>query len=270
MIFTINHVTTYRYDAPMRSAVQSLRLFPSRFDGQRVISWEVKVEGGTKGGSFRDGAGDRVEGWSIRGPVSEVSISVAGQVETIDLAGVLRGHREVVHPFAYLRETTATWIDDTIDTLAKEAVAEARDNLSRAHALSHAVATAIAYTPGATDAHTTAAEALAQGEGVCQDHAHALCAAARAVGMPARYVSGYLYARDDGAPHEASHAWAEIWVEGIGWIGFDAANECCPDVNYIRLGSGLDAREAAPIKGIALGAGEEELDVTVALDAVQQ
>ena len=91
MIFTVNHVTTYRYDAPMRSAVQSLRLFPSRFDGQRTVSWEVKVEGGTRGGSFRDGAGDKIEGWSIRGPVSEVSIAVTGQVETIDLAGVLRG-----------------------------------------------------------------------------------------------------------------------------------------------------------------------------------
>ncbi|MFT3688769.1 transglutaminase family protein [Paenirhodobacter sp.] len=268
MIFTINHVTTYRYEAPMRSAVQSLRLFPSRFDGQRVIGWEVKVEGGTRGGSFRDGAGDRVEGWSVRGPVSEVSVAVTGQVETIDLAGVLRGHRELVHPFAYLRETAATWIDDAVETLAQEA--GGTDPLSRAHALSRAVSKAIAYVPGATDTHTTAAEALAQGEGVCQDHAHALCAAARAVGMPARYVSGYLYARDDGAPHEASHAWAEIWVEGIGWIGFDAANECCPDENYIRLGSGLDAREAAPIKGIALGQGEEALDVTVALDAVQQ
>lgn len=270
MIFTVNHVTTYRYEAPMRSAVQSLRLFPSRFDGQRVVSWEVKVEGGTRGGSFRDGAGDKVEGWSIRGPVSEVSIAVTGQIETLDLAGVLRGHREVVHPFAYQRETTATWIDETIEALAQEAVAGKKDNLSRAHALSHAVSEAIAYVPGKTDARTTAAEALARGEGVCQDHAHALCAAARAVGMPARYVSGYLYARDDGGAHDASHAWAEIWVEGIGWIGFDASNQCCPDANYIRLGSGLDAREAAPIKGVALGAGEEALDVTVALDAVQQ
>ena len=92
MILTVNHVTTYRYDAPMRAAVQSLRLFPSRFDGQRSIRWDVTVEGGTRGGSFRDGAGDKVEGWSMRGPVTEVSIAVAGQVETIDMAGVLRGH----------------------------------------------------------------------------------------------------------------------------------------------------------------------------------
>lgn len=270
MIFTVSHVTTYRYEVPMRAAVQSLRLFPSRFDGQRTIHWDVAVEGGVRGGSFRDGAGDKVEGWSIRGPVTEVSISVSGQVETIDNAGVLRGHREVAHPFAYLRETTATWIDDSIAALATEAAGDVTDPLSRAHRLSRAIGEAIAYTPGRTDAQTTAAEALALGEGVCQDHAQALIAAARSLGMPARYVSGYLHARDDGEPHEASHAWAELYVAGIGWIGFDAANRCCPDANYIRLGSGLDAREAAPIKGVAQGAGEEALEVTVALDAVQQ
>lgn len=269
MILTVDHVTTYQYDAPMRAAVQSLRLFPSRFDGQRTIAWDVSVAGGIKGGGFRDGAGDRVEGWSLRGPVSEVTVTVKGQVETIDLAGVLRGHRETAPPLAYLRETTATWIDDALEALAFEAVEGSSDALDRAHRLARAVAGAIAYKPGVTHAHTTAAEALGLGEGVCQDHAHALIATARAVDMPARYVSGYLYATEDG-PHEAAHAWAEIWIEGIGWVGFDPANECCPDERYIRLGSGLDAREAAPVKGIAQGVGEESLDVTVALESVQQ
>ncbi|SOC05072.1 transglutaminase family protein [Rhodobacter maris] len=270
MILTVNHVTTYEYDAPMRAAVQSLRLFPSRFDGQRTIQWSVEVEGGTRGGSFRDGAGDKVEGWSIRGPVSAVTISVSGQVDTADTAGVLRGHRESVSPLAYLRETTATWQSAEIRDLAQKAAKGATDALDRAHRLSNAVAEAIAYRPGTTTAHTTAAEALAQGEGVCQDHAHALIACARVLGMPARYVSGYLFAREDGEPHEAAHAWAEIWVENIGWIGFDPANQCCPDARFIRLGSGLDAREAAPIKGVAQGEGAERLDVTVALEAVQQ
>jgi len=270
MILTVNHVTTYDYDAPMRGAVQSLRLFPSRFEGQRTINWDVEVLGGVRGGNFRDGAGDKVEGWSLRGPVTEVTVSVVGQVLTTDTAGVLRGHRETVSPLAYLRETAATWMDHAIRDLATEAVAGASDPLDRAHRLSRAVTAAIAYKPGTTHAHTTAAEALAQGEGVCQDHAQALCAVARAVGMPARYVSGYLYARDDGEPHEAAHAWTEIWVDSIGWIGFDAANECCPDARYIRIGSGLDAREAAPIKGVAQGEGSERLDVAVALEAVQQ
>ena len=116
--------------------------------------------------------------------------------------------------------------------------------------------------PGSTTADTTAAQALAQGEGVCQDHAHALIAAARAAGVPARYVSGYLQA-GTGVSDEAAHAWAELYVAGIGWIGFDPANECGPDARYIRLGSGYDAQDAAPIRGVARGPGREALEVSV-------
>ena len=74
----------------------------------------------------------------------------------------------------------------------------------------------------------------------------------------------------DGSPGEVAHAWAEIWVQGLGWIGFDPANACCPDDRYIRLGSGLDAQDAAPIRGTARGPGAEILDVSVAVQAVQQ
>jgi transglutaminase-like putative cysteine protease len=95
-------------------------------------------------------------------------------------------------------------------------------------------------------------------------------AAARAAGVPARYVSGYLQADDTGLAHEASHAWAEVFVAGIGWIGFDPANRCCPDARYIRLGSGLDAQDAAPIRGISRGLGTESLEVTVAVQLQQQ
>ncbi|KEP69096.1 transglutaminase [Thioclava dalianensis] len=270
MILTVDHVTKYAYDVPMGAAVQSLRLFPSRFEGQREIEWLVTIENGIRGGSFRDGAGDKVEGWSVRPPVDEVVVTVRGKIETFDTSGVLRGHRELVHPMAYLRETSATWVDDGLAKLAEEVTQGLSEPLQKAHRLSAAIGEAIAYTPDVTDAHTTAAEALAQGQGVCQDHAHALIAAARSIDLPARYVSGYLLASEDGAPHEAAHAWAEIWVQGIGWIGFDAANSCCPDERYIRLGSGLDAREAAPIRGVAQGGGEERLDVTVALGQVQQ
>jgi transglutaminase-like putative cysteine protease len=117
------------------------------------------------------------------------------------------------------------------------------------------VADAIAYTPGETEHGTTAAEALALGHGVCQDHAHALIACALSLDIPARYVTGYLFASEETGLHEASHAWAELHVEGLGWVGFDVSNRCCPDERYIRLGSGADATEAAPIRGVAQGWG---------------
>jgi transglutaminase-like putative cysteine protease len=268
MLLTVDHLTRYRYDQPVRAVVQSHRLMPSRFDGQRVINWTVTVQGGEMGGAFRDGAGDWVQGWTVKGPVSEIEVRVQGQIETTDLAGMLRGHRELVPPLAYLRSTAATEADTALETLADSARHD--DPLAHAHALAFAVAGAIAYRPGTTHSHTTAAEALAQGEGVCQDHAQALIACARHAGFPARYVSGYLFSSEDGSPHEASHAWAELHVQGYGWIGFDPANRACPDARYIRLGSGLDATEAAPIKGIARGPGQESLDVSVAIQSQAQ
>ncbi len=268
MLLVVDHVTRYSYDRSVRGVVQSHRLTPSRFDGQKVLDWTVTVSGGTMGGGFRDGAGDWVQGWSVAGPVHEITVHVAGRIETTDLAGVLRGHKESVPPQAYLRATTATTTDASITQLAQ--IFTPDDALAGAHALSAAVADAVVYTPGSTNGATTAAQALAIGAGVCQDHAQVLIAAARVRGLPARYVSGYLQASSDGAAHEAAHAWAELYVQGIGWIGFDPANRCCPDARYIRLGSGLDAQDAAPIRGISRGGAVENLDVTVAVQQQEQ
>ena len=268
MLLSVDHVTTYRYDRPVRGVVQSHRLVPSVFDGQKVRDWAVTVSDGLAGGAFRDGAGDRVQGWTVRGPVTEISVHVRGTVETVDLAGVLRGHREGVPAEVYLCDTLATQADAALAELAEQARGEA-GQLAQAHKLSALVSDAIAYVPGATHARTTAAESFAQGQGVCQDHSQALIAVARHLGLPARYVSGYLFASGDGAP-EAAHAWAEIFVAGLGWIGFDASNRCCPDDRYIRLGSGFDAVDAAPIRGMARGGAAESLDVAVAVRQVQQ
>ncbi|NBZ87027.1 transglutaminase family protein [Stagnihabitans tardus] len=269
MLLLIDHLTRYRYDAPVRGVVQSHRLTPSLHEGQQVIDWQVTVTGGIAGGSFRDGAGDVVQGWSVKGPVSEIEVRVRGKVATTDTAGVLRGHRESVAVEAYLRDTSLTEASGGLGTLAR--VVEGEENrLAACHALSRAVSEAVTYVPGATASHTTAAEALEAGEGVCQDHAHILCAVARANMIPARYVSGYLLADAEGKAHQAAHAWAELFIPGLGWVGFDPANECCPDDRYVRLGSGLDAREAAPIRGSARSTGAETLDVTVAVLATQQ
>jgi transglutaminase-like putative cysteine protease len=268
MLLTVDHVTRYRYDAPVRGVVQSHRLTPSAYDGQRLVDWQVTVSDGTKGADFRDGAGDLVQGWTVAGPVEEIVVTVKGSVETRDLTGVLRGHRETVHSQCYMRATGPTRIDMSLRRLADSVYGAA--GLDLAHALMAAVADAIAYRPGVTTAHTTAAEALALGEGVCQDHAHAMIALARVRGMPARYVSGYLHSDATGEAHEAAHAWAELFVPGLGWIGFDPANRCCPDDRYIRLGSGMDAQDAAPIRGISRGSGNEALDVVVAVLAGAQ
>lgn len=268
MKLRISHQTVYRYDPPVRNIVQSLRLTPTVCEGQKAHDWQIEVSGGLRGPSFRDGAGDWISGWTVRGPSDEITISVSGRVDTRDTAGVLRGHREMIHPLAYLRETAATAPEGPLADLAGS-VTDAADALDLAHKLSAAVSDAIAYRPGVTEAQTTAAEALELGEGVCQDHAHALIAIARLRDLPARYVSGYLHSDEDGQAHDAAHAWAEIHVAGLGWVGFDAANGCCPDERYVRLGSGLDAPDAAPIRGIAMGQGAERLDVAVKVEDLE-
>lgn len=268
MKLKITHETTYSYDTPVEALAQSLRLTPSVCEGQRVGEWKIWVSGGQRGAAFRDGAGDWIEGWTVRGPVDSVTVSVEGVIDTRDTAGVLRGHRETVNPLVYLRDTAATRPDQALRDLA--ASVQADDPLDLAHKLSAAVSAAIAYEPGVTGAATSAAEALALGQGVCQDHAHALIACARARDLPARYVSGYLHSSHDGEAHDAAHAWAEIHVGSLGWVGFDAANACCPDDRYVRLGSGLDAQDAAPVRGMAFGAGVEALAVRVHVEEMPQ
>ncbi|GGG63409.1 transglutaminase [Salipiger pallidus] len=273
MKLNVTHTTRYKFDHPVRSVVQSLRLWPADCASQKLLSWDVTTDGALRGAEFTDGAGDRTALASWRGPVEDVTVMVTGSVETTDLFGVLRDHREKGPASLYLRSTRHTRADQALKDLSGDTLEglQSATCLEQAHALSSAVSAEIAYLPGETRAHTTAAEALAGGKGVCQDHTHALIALAHVAGIPARYVTGYLHADEAGAGHEASHAWAELYVPDLGWVGFDAANKCCPDERYIRLGSGYDAQDAAPIRGVVQDSSpEEHLEVSVTVTAGQQ
>jgi transglutaminase-like putative cysteine protease len=131
------------------------------------------------------------------------------------------------------------------------------------HALKDAVREALDYREGATDAETTAEEAATMGAGVCQDFAHLFLACARRLDVPARYVVGYLH--DPQAPELASHAWVEAHVEGLGWVGFDPVHDVCPTTAHVRLATGFDAADAAPIRGTMRAGSEERLEVEVAV-----
>ena len=268
----VAHESTYRFDPAMRGVVQSLRLTPSVFETQLTHRWSIEIDGATLGSGFRDGAGDWIETAMVLGPVDSVTVRVSGDVETTDAGGILKGHKERVRPETYMRPTQATKPDRALTDLAAHTVSSltSEQSLDAAHALANAVSDAIAYTPGQTRQGTTAAEALALGHGVCADHAHSLIALAIASEIPARYVTGYLLSSEPGASLEATHAWAELWVKDVGWIGFDPSNRTCPDERYIRIGSGADASEAAPIRGVAQGMGEEGLEIAVSVTQSQQ
>jgi transglutaminase-like putative cysteine protease len=143
--------------------------------------------------------------------------------------------------------------------------------LDRLHRLNAAIHDQLGFDTGTTQADTTAAQALAAGHGVCQDFTHIFIAAARLLDIPARYVSGHLFRREGAELQEASHAWAEAYVEDLGWVAFDPTNGIGADDAYIRVACGLDYRDAAPFAGARAGGGHEELDVdvTVRLARVQ-
>lgn len=256
----ILHTTRYVYDAPSSYSVQTLRLTPPEFDGQRVVAWTIRAPGIERASSFRDGFGNRAHLVTINGAHSDVTIEAEGIVETTDRHGIVHGLLEVAPARVYLRSTRITAPDNPIRELA--AIATDADPVARLHQLMHGVADAITYTVGETGSETTAAEALARGRGVCQDHAHVFITAARLHGVPARYVTGYMVA-EPGEPAEAHHGWAEAWVEGVGWVGFDPANRICPTDRYVRLATGLDAASAAPVRGSRHGSESEQLDVRV-------
>lgn len=245
-----------------------LKLFPSVYDGQAVTDWRVSVNAETVDAILTSGFGDREGLWLRHQKTEGVEVIAEGVVETEERSGVVRGLPANPPAGVFLRETALTTPCQAVAALAAQA--SSADPLEELHDISRRVRAAIRYRPGVTHAATTASEALAQGEGVCQDHAHVFIAAARIRGHPARYVSGYMLA-DVGAQelHE-THAWAEAWVKGLGWVGFDPSNEVCPTERYVRLAAGLDAAGAAPVLGNVLGGGRENLAASVSIVQAQQ
>lgn len=268
MLLSIHHTTRYHYAEPALRVTQALRLWPAPCEGQRIRDWRVEVDGHKLPTSTTDGFGNPVATHTADGAVPGVRIEVRGQVETKDRQGVLGAMDEWLPPGFFLYETPLTAIDPAIRALAAELPATQAGDIARLHALCNLIRDRVDYVPEQTDAETVAAEALARGAGVCQDHAHLLAATARVLGYPARYVSGYLCAGVQGG-EAASHAWTEIHVADIGWVGFDAANRICPNEYYVRIASGRDYHDAAPVRGVHQGGVTETLDVSVTISETQ-
>lgn len=269
MRLSIRHRTLYEYEPEALRLALRLRLWPSRFDTQSRHGWTVTVNGQPVEPLLTDDFGDEIGLWHAHHTVEKVEVIAQGEVETQDAAGVVRGLGRARAAGIFLRDTKLTAPDDAIRALAHEA-AEGRDGpLAALHALKDAVCEAVDYRPGVTDETTTAARALALGAGVCQDQAHVFIAGARSLGIPARYVSGYLFVLPDDAKDEQdlreTHGWAEAHVEGLGWVGFDATNGVCPTDGYVRLTAGLDANEASPMRGSVTGQAEATLEADVAI-----
>lgn len=260
MRLNVRHLTDYAYEPPAARVALRLKLYPAATRGQKPLDWRVTVNGAAVAPMLTNPFGDAEGLWFSGRAAEAVEVVAEGTVETTDTAGVL-GRLGAAPPTLYLRETPLTRADAEIRALAR--FAEGGAPLERMHALSAAVHEALVYRPGATEVDTTAAQALALGVGVCQDKTHLFIAAARAAGIPARYVVGYLC--DPDAPLHETHAWAEVHLEALGWVGFDPTNQVCPTESYVRLAAGLDAEDASPIRGSIIGATEHRMAVEVAV-----
>jgi transglutaminase-like putative cysteine protease len=268
MRLSIRHRSHYRYDPAAQIVSLRLRLFPPKTSSQTPNDWRVTVNGDLAEPLFFDGSGDAEGLWRSDEELTEVEVIAEGAIETEDANGVLKGLRDRMPTGVLLRETPLTEPSDAIRDLATEAKQD--DTLATLHALSALVNEKIEYKAGVTGPETTAAEALALGAGVCQDHAHVFISAARTLDIPARYVAGYMLAGDAEAELLETHGWGEAHVAGLGWIGFDCSNGLCPTDRYVRLSSGLDAAAAAPIRGHVLGQTDETLEASVEIARSQQ
>lgn len=254
MLLVVRHLTHMRYPHGFAGLALRLKLFPQSYDGQKVVDWHVEVDGQEVTQSIIGGYGERFAQWRVQGPRDDLEIVAHGRVETKNTAGVITGLRRAPPPAIFLRETALTRPDGTIWALG-DGLASGTDTLAGLHALSQSIRDVLPYRRGVTGSTTAAADALAGEGGVCQDHAHIFIAAARAHAVPARYVAGYMLAGDNALEQFETHAWAEAYVEGLGWVGFDVANGVSPTDHYVRLCTGLDADDAAPVRGIVTGGG---------------
>jgi len=270
MLVRVEHATSYDYSEPVLATTQYLRMTPLSGRTQAVESWALTCPGATMT-PWQDQYGNICHTLTVPKPVDHLDIKVCGLVRTRDTSGVVGTASSELPSMLYLRETPYTVVSDSIRGFAGGFSPKPKEDLIKTlHEIMLGVADAVEYSPGDTHVHTTAAEALAQGSGVCQDHAHVFCAVCRALGIPARYVSGYLTHGLGHEAHAASHAWAEAFVDSLGWVGFDPTNRACPDESYVRTAVGLDYSEASPVRGVRAGGGLETMTVRVSFPSQQQ
>ena len=250
----VHHSTVYRYESPVSRSTQYLRLTPRDSSRQRVLRWELRTP--VAATRTTDPYGNVLHVLSTELPHHELLIDVEGIAEVDDTP---LEDADRLPPMVFLRASPLSDADISIRAFAREESASdaGRGNVLRAVRLMERLRERMTFLPGTTDTCTTAAEAFAAGQGVCQDFTHVMLGCLRELGIPARYASGYLLTDREG--HVASHAWAEVWT-GTHWSGLDVANGIAADGRHLKLAVGLDYLEACPVRGVRSGGGSERME----------
>jgi transglutaminase-like putative cysteine protease len=236
---------TYVFDPPAKSLTQVLRLTPRNQESQRIIDWRIDVDVDCALRASEDAFGNITHVFYTPGPLNHLTVSVDGEVDTCDTAGVAHYATERFPPELYLRVTPLTTADDASRALAAKILNAEDNNLARLHHLMDAI--------GEQWERDGAA-------GPIETSAHAFIACARLMDIPARCVSGLYIGEDGDGELESLHAWAEAHIDGLGWVGFDPVHLICPREAHICLARGLDYLGASPVRGARSG-GEEKFSV---------
>jgi transglutaminase-like putative cysteine protease len=266
------HATGYAYRTPVTASYNEARLTPRSDSRQNVIINRVETAPATRSYRYVDYWGTAVTAFDLHAPHTELQVTSSSVVETdrpevpaatihwadLDSAAVLDRFDEVLTPTRY------TPVSKRIDRTARS-LAKGREPHEAVRAAAKWVHSELRYVRGTTGVHSSGLDALAEGKGVCQDFAHLTLILLRSMGIPARYVSGYLHPNPDAVIGDTiegeSHAWIQAWTGS--WWDYDPTNDTEITEQYISVGSGRSYADVAPLKGIYLGQGSSDLDVVV-------
>ena len=282
MLLEIRHVTQYHYERPVRESIMELWMQPQKTARQRLVSFELEIEPAVQVFSYADSFGNAVYHFDVPHPHDKLTIVARSAVETespgerpdaLDMGEWDRLRSEFVRGecFDFLKphgfvETT----DALLAFIAQHNLEDLRrkDPLTAMRILSETIYQAFEYQPGVTDADSPIDLALSAGRGVCQDFAHIMLAVCRSWNIPARYVSGYLFTdRDAGdrSDPDATHAWVEVFLPSLRWVGFDPTNNVMTGERHVAVAVGRDYADVTPSRGVYKGDSDSDLAVGVSV-----
>ncbi|CAN5455063.1 transglutaminase family protein [soil metagenome] len=277
MFYSIRHITKFKYGAPIHENVMDARMHPCTDDHQQCLNFYLHVRPATSVFSYQDYLNNTIHHFNIPGLHTELSVTAEATVQmtaplalpamlseeawaAVDQSSTDMAHWEMVMP------STFTPVTPALLALADELKIERRtDPLTVLRELNSVLNRTFAYVPKATRVDSPIDEAIAQRRGVCQDYAHIMLALVRNVlRMPCRYVSGYLYHNQtDRSTSGATHAWVEVLLPDLGWVGFDPTNDLIASERHIRVAVGRDYNDVPPTQGVFKGKASSELSVSV-------
>lgn len=264
--YVVRHVTRFNYSRPVRETLMELRMQPRSEDRQICLAFELTLEPFAQVQSFRDYQGNVVHHFDIPRPIQELTITALSRVQMQEPDAPpsavspaaweeIDRYLEDGEHFDFLAQTPRTRCSsDGLESLARELGVVRRDDpLTVLRQLNEGLHKSFRYAPASTGVETPLDQVLERREGVCQDFSHLFMALARELGIPCRYLSGYLYHRDDTSVPDASHAWVEAYVPGLGWSGFDPTNNLLAGERHIRTAVGRDYADVPPNRGTHRG-----------------